>query len=278
MISIIIPLYNKGNIIQLTLNSILAQSYKDFEVIIVDDGSTDESKQMLLPYLENENIKYIYQTNKGVSAARNAGAQQAKGEWILFLDADDPLYPNALEILISTIKKAPNASIISAKYHSKKNNSIKINNSFRYEGFVKNKYKWLFQNRYSLRMGCFTIKRNYFLKFTFNEKLSRFEDMEAILRWIKEASIYITPHPIMIYNQDTCALSKASSVLEKDFVFNLQFKNKPFWEKCKLGELFYFGLLSYPNQKKILIQKYYQYIPFILIAKLNLISRKIWTR
>ena len=110
MISIIIPLYNKGNIIQLTLNSILAQSYKDFEVIIVDDGSTDKSKQMLLPYLENENIKYIYQTNKGVSAARNAGAQQAKGEWILFLDADDPLYPNALEILISAIKKAPNAS------------------------------------------------------------------------------------------------------------------------------------------------------------------------
>lgn len=101
MISIIIPLYNKATSIKRTIHSVLSQSYTDFELIIINDGSTDNSAEIVNKQFYDKRIRYIYQDNAGVSSARNRGIKEAIGEWILFLDADDILYPNALKILIS---------------------------------------------------------------------------------------------------------------------------------------------------------------------------------
>lgn len=90
MISIIIPLYNKAESIKTTLESVLSQSYTDFEVLIIDDGSTDDSKN-IVSEIHDDRIRYIYKDNGGVSSARNYGAMNAKSEWLFFLDADDLL-------------------------------------------------------------------------------------------------------------------------------------------------------------------------------------------
>lgn len=103
MISLIIPTYNNGQYILEAINSVLQQTYTNFECIIIDDGSTDNTKDLLQPYIDNKQIKYFYQLNAGVSSARNFGLLKCSGDYILFLDADDLLVKDALENLKSNI-------------------------------------------------------------------------------------------------------------------------------------------------------------------------------
>ena len=89
LVSVIIPTHNRAKYITKALDSVLFQSYQDFEIIIVDDGSTDNTKSVLESYLKDPRIVYIYQQNQKVSKARNNGAKRAKGEYIALLDSDD---------------------------------------------------------------------------------------------------------------------------------------------------------------------------------------------
>lgn len=114
--SIVIPLYNKQNTISATLHSVLAQTYVDYEVIVVDDGSTDESAKVAKMTLEASNLpslafRIIKKKNGGVSSARNEGVLAAKGEFIAFLDGDDLWHPEYLATLYQLIVDYPNASI-----------------------------------------------------------------------------------------------------------------------------------------------------------------------
>lgn len=104
MISIIIPVYNAEKYIERCINSILNQTYKKWELILVDDGSTDQSYELCSKYAKtNTQIIIIQQENKGANKARQQGWLHAKGEWITFVDADDSLPYNALEYLASAI-------------------------------------------------------------------------------------------------------------------------------------------------------------------------------
>lgn len=88
MISVIIPTYNRYSFLKKAVQSVLMQSLKDFELIIVDDGSTDETKELILSF-SDERIRYFFQENKGVSSARNKGVIESRGDLIAFLDSDD---------------------------------------------------------------------------------------------------------------------------------------------------------------------------------------------
>ena len=86
-VSVIIPTYNRSHCLGDAIDSVLAQTHKNLEIIVVDDGSTDGTKDIVRSY--GWPVKYIYQTNQGVSAARNRGIKEARSEWIAFLDSDD---------------------------------------------------------------------------------------------------------------------------------------------------------------------------------------------
>jgi glycosyltransferase involved in cell wall biosynthesis len=101
LISVIIPTFNRANFITKAIDSVLAQTYTNYEIIIVDDGSTDNTKDILKPYLDK--IRYIYQPNSGVSAARNVGIMTAIGKWIAFLDSDDRWHVKKLEMQMHLI-------------------------------------------------------------------------------------------------------------------------------------------------------------------------------
>ena len=88
IISVVIPLYNKKKQIAYTLQSVFTQTFQDFEIVVVDDGSTDNSVEEVEKF-DDSRIRLIHQTNAGVSAARNRGIGEARGELIAFLDADD---------------------------------------------------------------------------------------------------------------------------------------------------------------------------------------------
>ncbi|MCX6343544.1 MAG: glycosyltransferase family 2 protein [Armatimonadetes bacterium] len=116
-ISVVIPLYNKANYIVSCITSVLAQTYEDFEIIVVDDGSTDEGVDTLNFVCGSDpRLKVISQPNSGVSAARNRGMNEAQGEIIAFLDADDEWMLNHLENIAEAATAYPQAALIGAGY------------------------------------------------------------------------------------------------------------------------------------------------------------------
>jgi glycosyltransferase involved in cell wall biosynthesis len=113
LVSVIVPTYNRAQAILVAIESILAQSYSRLEVIVVDDGSVDETANAIRGLIarsasgpgKTAEIRYLYQTNKGPSTARNAGIAVARGEWIAFLDSDDYWLPGKIEWQLRTIEK-----------------------------------------------------------------------------------------------------------------------------------------------------------------------------
>ncbi|MGY0393087.1 glycosyltransferase family 2 protein [Bizionia sp. KMM 8389] len=120
--SIVVSVYNKGKFIKNTIASVLNQSFQDFELIIVNDGSTDDSHKIITSFTDKR-IRYFEQQNQGAAATRNFGIKQTKSELIALLDGDDIWLPDYLETISKTIKKHPNeqvfATAIAHKYKKK---------------------------------------------------------------------------------------------------------------------------------------------------------------
>lgn len=118
MISVVIPLYNKGQSIASTLQTVLKQTYQDFEIVIVNDGSTDHSVEEVAK-VPDPRIRLIHQSNAGVSAARNRGIAEARGEFVAFLDADDEWNPDYLKTQYKLTQKYPECSVFACNYEFK---------------------------------------------------------------------------------------------------------------------------------------------------------------
>ncbi len=140
--SIVIPLYNKENFIQNTIKSVLSQTFSDYELIIINDGSTDKGEQKILAF-NDPRILYHSKQNEGVSSARNLGIDLAKSNYITFIDADDFWYPDFLETMYENIINFAHNKVFSAaieietpkkvfpaKYSIKKSGKIEIVNYF----------------------------------------------------------------------------------------------------------------------------------------------------
>ncbi len=118
MFSVVIPLYNKAHVIERTLSTVLTQTFSDFEVIIVNDGSTDDSVKKIMNFTNDHRIRIIEQENQGVSVARNKGVANSKFDYVAFLDADDEWMPGFLEKMKEAIELFPNAGMYgSSSYH-----------------------------------------------------------------------------------------------------------------------------------------------------------------
>lgn len=118
MISVVIPLYNKEQSIASTLQTVLKQTYQDFEIVIVNDGSTDHSVEEVAK-VPDPRIRLIHQSNAGVSAARNRGIAEARGEFVAFLDADDVWKPDYLKTQYELTQKYPECSVFASDYEFK---------------------------------------------------------------------------------------------------------------------------------------------------------------
>lgn len=125
LISIIVPIYNAENYLEGCIMSILMQSYENIEVILIDDGSTDESLKICkINCLRDDRIRVLEQKNSGVSSARNAGINDAKGEWISFIDADDYIEQNYIQELINVV--LPDTDIVISGVREIHRNKVNI--------------------------------------------------------------------------------------------------------------------------------------------------------
>lgn len=152
LISIIVPIYNGEKYLKKCLNSILRQTYKNIEVILINDGSIDKSNQICKEYIKlDDRIIYIEQKNKGVSGARNKGIEVANGDFVLFVDVDDYMQPNMIEELYNKAKKY-NSDIVISNYHIVEKSNI-----------IRNEYN----------MEKVNITSNEFIKYMLNEEFYR---------------------------------------------------------------------------------------------------------
>lgn len=171
--SIIIPIYNVEKYLEKCLNSILNQSYKNFEIIAINDGSKDSSKEILNKYKNNENIKIINQENKGLSAARNEGLKHVTGDYILFVDSDDFIEKDLLKILNDNIN---DEEIIRFQIRTVNENNQKTI-EYKEKTFNKKSGKQAFReilNYHFIELACcYAYKKDYFInsKYKFNEDL-----------------------------------------------------------------------------------------------------------
>lgn len=177
--SIIIPCYNASKFIQRPVDSVLSQTRDDYEVIIVDDGSTDNTPGIIESYVSRRTnwIRFLRQKNKGPAAARNAGIQSAKGEYLYFLDADDKMCKDALEIFDNAIEDEALDYVYAGHY------SVKIGGKLKTlcpePGFVDpvSDFKRLIAGKgVSPTLGTVLIHRDCFKSLSYSESLRCNED------------------------------------------------------------------------------------------------------
>lgn len=128
-ISVVIPTYNCSRYIPMALRSVLEQSYGDIEIIVVDDGSTDDTRNVVQPFLRQ--IKYLYQSNRGVSASRNLGIAEATGEYIALLDADDRWEKNKLKMQEAILDSLPSIQMVFSDFNTIDENGRRASSAIR---------------------------------------------------------------------------------------------------------------------------------------------------
>ena len=266
MISVVIPLYNKEASIAQSLKSVLSQEYDDFEVVIVDDGSTDGSVAVV-EAMNDPRIRLIKQENGGPSKARNTGVKNAKGEWILFLDADDEMLSGALEYFANLTRKFSEFKFFCAPFYDSIVGHKSL--SFQYiDGIVKDPFYEFCIRRVMPRTGSFICSRELCLAEPFNDSIRRYEDFEWLFRIYKRTNIYSASKPVLTTNVDFNAASHARSDIKEDFMGHLNFMNKSFSEKMALYFLYLSERDYYPNQCHKLYPWLYWRYDWLLIYKL----------
>lgn len=172
LISVIIPTYNRKNSISGAIESVLNQSFKDWELIIVDDGSEDKTNELVDNFLIDTRIKYIWQENRGVSAARNKGVSISRGKYLTFLDSDDQVTVDWLQDFFKVILIDENVDLIQGGLVIKS----PINKKTVSSPAKKNKYNVPIP-------GTFLLKKSLFEKIgMFDERLKYAENTELFFR------------------------------------------------------------------------------------------------
>lgn len=212
-VSVIIPTYNRGYIIKKSIRSILNQSYKNFELIIVDDCSKDNTQEVVKS-INDERIKYIkLQKNSGANKARNIGIQSAKYELIAFHDSDDEWHENKLEKQIKYLKDY-NLDLVASKYNQYVD--CEFNQIIPQKNIEDNFLEKLLQGNY-IGTPTLLVKKKCLQDESFDERLPRFQDWELSIRLLKKYKFgFINESLVNAYIQKN-SISKNSNIALEAF-------------------------------------------------------------
>lgn len=182
MISVIIPTYNRETTIKRAVDSVLGQTYKNFEVIIVDDNSTDNTAKVI-ENMQDKRIVYLRQnSNRGACVARNIGISKARGKYIAFLDSDDQWVSSKLEKEVEFLENN-NLDIVFCSHEVVNSGLTKIvPKSEIKEGKIG---QWIFYDNF-ITTGAILGKRDCFIDEKFDNELTRFQDWDLVIRLIKK--------------------------------------------------------------------------------------------
>lgn len=186
-ITVVIPTYNRASIVSRAVESVLAQTHDDHEIILVDDGSTDDTKGRLARY--GSRIRYIYQENRGPSSARNAGLVNAQGRYIAFCDSDDRFLPSKLEKQIAYVRNNPDCHFLYTWYYNVNEHGeiTKLRKPATCQSQEQLQY-YLFTRKFTIRTSTVLVDRSCFDRAGFfNEKYWYSQDWDM---WLRLAAHY----------------------------------------------------------------------------------------
>lgn len=266
MISVIIPLYNKEASIKQSLMSVLSQSYQDFEVVIVDDGSTDNSVTKV-EEIQDSRIRLIRQENGGPGKARNTGVKNARGEWIVLLDADDELLPNALSIFSKAINDNSYVDIFDANKYILVGDT-KTLGYHPIQGRIEKPFEEWFFGRISPGNGTSAFRRSFFRNYLFDEHIRRFEDAALLMKQLPFARVYSLTQPTMLFNRNFAEASRPRQNVLEDYFAYLDFSQGGFWQRMCTYRLFLENRELYPEFGKVHYAKMYKRYDWLLVYKL----------
>jgi glycosyltransferase involved in cell wall biosynthesis len=257
-IDVIIPTYNRAHVLDRTVQSVLNQSYKDFRIILVDDGSTDGTNEKVHQYKNDSRFKILTQENQGVSSARNLGIRHSSNDWISFLDSDDEWLPHKLKKQMDLIQDNPHLEFV----HS---NEIWIRNGQRVNPKIKfdKSSRDLFQRSLELCLispSTVLMKRQLCQKHgLFNESFPVCEDYDLWLKILATEEIgFVSDNLIMKYGGHEDQLStkypamdfwriKSMIMLLGNYELSLEFKDLVITEINKKAPVLLNGYLKHQN-------------------------------
>jgi len=197
-ISIIIPAYNAARYVREAVDSALRQTYPDVEVVVVDDGSADGTKQVLAPYIKKKQIRYVYQKNKGLAGARNTGIRNSSGEYVAFLDADDLFLPEKVEGQVEVFEANQSYAVCYSDLLHFDEGGRSYRHRYKYPSgdILEPLLHKQFINPLTVM-----ARRKLFDKYGyFDEKLRRSEDWDLWLRWAQAGvKFYYLDRPLAKY-------------------------------------------------------------------------------
>ncbi|MFA7448718.1 MAG: glycosyltransferase family 2 protein [Weeksellaceae bacterium] len=204
-ISVIIPVYNSEQYLRACIDSVLEQSYTDFELLLINDGSTDASGKICDEYaLKDARVKAFHKENGGVSSARNLGLDHAKGEWICFVDSDDEVLEDALQNYVNCIKSTDADIIISnyiVKYENGIENSVKLElgtSDLQNNDLIKD----IIDGRIHGSLCNKIVKADILKKFRFDPDITYMEDKLLLIKLLlQEPSVFFMDKNTYVYIQ-----------------------------------------------------------------------------
>lgn len=282
LISVIIPTYNRAHLVTDAIDSVLNQTYEYFELFIVDDHSTDNTKEVVEQY-EDERVKYLINTrSKGAQGARNTGLDAAKGEWVAMLDSDDIWLPEKLEKQVCFIqkneKKIVGLSTATANYDFDSDSILQINipsiESYSTE-------ELLYKNHLGPAFSSFIFKKEKALeRGGFDEKFPAMQDMDFYISLSLDENIHVLQE-ILVYirvdNEDRISKNyqkklMAARLLEKKYN-HMVLRDR--WQAAnRYGRILYYSILSDEsiklNYKYLITILFYDFNHFKSILKVSI--------
>jgi glycosyltransferase involved in cell wall biosynthesis len=207
IVSVIIPCYNHAHFLGEAISSVINQTYPHIEIIVVDDGSTDDTAQVAKAYT---NIRYVWQKNLGLSRARNVGLSNSKGSYIIFLDADDSLFPDAVEIGLRVLATRNDCALTFGLYMNigVQQGLRKLSRDTKYD------YKELLQHNVIGNPGVVLYHRWVFTKIGgFDEAINPASDYDHYLRVSRQFPIHCHHQPVVKYRRHGANMSNNSRLM-----------------------------------------------------------------
>ena len=217
-VSVVVPLYNKEAFIAQTLSSIQAQNHQQFEVVVVDDGSTDNWQEAVAPFRSDSRFRFVEQVNSGVSAARNRGVAVASYPLVSFLDADDYWSPDFLSKMLALHKEHPGfdaycagrSYVVGCKTTRYVNRAVPADGEKGNVDYVKN----IALGNPAINSSNNLIKKSLLVSQPFNQAMRRFEDHELWMRLFHDNKIMMWNLPLSFYRK---ASLRGTPLQPKDF-------------------------------------------------------------
>ena len=250
LVSVIIPCYNQAHFLPEAIESVLAQTYPHFEIVVINDGSSDNSAEVAARY---PSIRYVDQENQGLSAARNTGLRESQGNYLVFLDADDRLLPRALEAGLACLNAHPECAFVSGGYRSIREDGTILPEPRR-DRAESHHYAALLRRNY-IAMHATVMYRRFFLEAIggFNTDLKACEDYDVFLRITRDFPIYCYDEVIAEYRQHAANMSRNYELMLKTVFTVLSYQ----WEYIRDRKQY---LEAYQAGRKFWCEFYGQYL------------------